>query len=121
MPQLAYQQRFRRGAASAARIEAVAREVLAELAVPDGEARRVATNLGLDPAELFRARVEVSEGEQGLEPVLTTIVVGIGVSAGSKVAESLWKDVLWPRIRRRLGADAIGSPESAAPTAGSDG
>ena len=33
--------------------------------------------------------------------------------AGSKVAESLWKDVLWPRIRRRLGVRALGAQRTA--------
>ena len=51
--------------------------------------------------------MQVTEGQQGAEPVLTTILVGIVVSIGSKVAESLWKDVLWPRIRRRLGWTAV--------------
>jgi hypothetical protein len=108
MPELAYRQRFQRGAASAEHIEAVAREVLAELAVPGSEAGRAAARVGIDPAEVTAARVEIAEGEQGVEPVLTTIVVGIAVSAGSKIAESLWKEILWPRIRRRLGADALG-------------
>jgi hypothetical protein len=108
MPELAYRQRFRRGAAGADRIDAVAREVLAELAVPDSDASQAAHRAGIDPAALTDAHVEIVEGEQGVEPVLTTIIVGIAVSAGSAIAQSLWKDVIWPRIRRRLGADALG-------------
>ena len=59
------------------------------------------------------ARAEVTDSEHGAEPILTTIIVGIAVSAGSKVAESLWKDVLWPRIRppaRRPGAGCREGP-----------
>ena len=33
--------------------------------------------------------VEVREGRQGAEPILTTILVGIAVKAGSTVAETL--------------------------------
>jgi hypothetical protein len=50
----------------------------------------------------------VVEGEQGAEPILTSIIVGIVSAAGARAAESLWVDVLWPRIRRKLGADALG-------------
>lgn len=100
--------RFERGEATAAEIEDVAREVVGELGDPASEASGAARAAGLDPDALRDARPEVAEGAQGAEPVLTTIVVGIAVSAGSKVAESLWRDVVWPRIRRRLGARALG-------------
>jgi hypothetical protein len=109
MSAVALRRRFARGEATAAEIEDVAREVLAELRDPDSEASEAARAAGLDPAVLTDARPEVTEGEQGVEPVLTTIVVGIAVSAGSKVAETLWKDVVWPRVRRRLGVRALGA------------
>jgi hypothetical protein len=108
--------RFQRGDATATEIQDVAEEVLAELREPGTEANTAARTAGLEPGDLTDARTQVTDGEQGAEPILTTIVVGIMVSAGSKVAESLWKDVLWPRIRRRLGARALGvekTPEKA--------
>lgn len=108
MTDVAYQQRFQRGAASADLIGGVVREVLAEVGVPGSEATRAADGAGLDPARLAGARVEITEGEQGAEPFLTTIVVSIAATAGSKVLESFWTDVIWPRVRRRLGADALG-------------
>lgn len=114
MPEVSFRQRYQRDGASAARIEEVAREVLAELTDPDSEASRAAGRAGLDPAVLADGRVKVTEGEQGAEPILTTIVVAIVISAGSKIAESLWTDVIWPRIRRRLGADALGPPTAPA-------
>ena len=104
--------RFERGDATATEIQDVAREVLAELREPGTEASAAAEATGLDPADLTEARADVTDGEHGAEPILTTIVVGIAVSAGSKVAESLWKDVLWPRIRRRLGARALGAEKT---------
>ena len=126
--------RFERGEAAAAEIEDVAREVVGELAEPASEpaaragagarppparAASVAPRpAGRDPDALRDARPEVAEGAQGAEPVLTTIVVGIAVSAGSKVAESLWRDVVWPRVRRRLGARALGPEKAADPAAG---
>ena len=106
--------RFERGDATAAEIEEVAREVILELRVPDSEASAAARTAGLDPAYLVDAHAEVTDGEHGAEPILTTILVGIAVSAGSKAAESLWQDVLWPRIRRRLGARALGAEKATA-------
>jgi hypothetical protein len=103
--------RFVRGTAPGSRIEDVAREVLAELDDPASEASETARRVGLARTDLVGARVQVDEAEHGADPFLTPIIVGIVVSAGSKVAETLWKDVLWPRIRRRLGADALGDAE----------
>ncbi|MGI9000688.1 MAG: hypothetical protein ACR2GH_03385 [Pseudonocardia sp.] len=110
MTALTTRQRYQRGQATAAQIEGVAREILAELADPDSEASRAASHAGLDPGALTDAHAEVVEGEQGAEPILTTIIVGIAVQAGATVAATLWKEVIWPRIRRRLGADALGAP-----------
>lgn len=104
------QWRFVRGASPASRIENVARRLVAELDDPDSEASQAARRAGLAPAELAGVRVEVAEGEQGAEPILTSIIVGIISAGGARIAESLWTDVLWPRIRRKLGADALGEP-----------
>lgn len=106
---------FQRGDASADELQLVVDEVLAELRAPDTEARRAALNAGLDAADLADVEVSVAEGQQGAEAVLTTILVGILVSAASNVAESLWKDVIWPRIRRRLGWNAVKEEVEARP------
>lgn len=100
--------RYTRGSASGVEIEDTARAVLAELNDPASDAAAAAKRAGLDPAALKGARVDVAETEHGADPFLTPILIGIAVSAGSKVAETLWKEVLWPRIRRSLGADALG-------------
>ncbi|HWM03107.1 MAG TPA: hypothetical protein VNP92_12320 [Actinophytocola sp.] len=112
MSEFSYRQRFMRGEGgqSAASINSVAREVLAELADPGSAASSAAAGAGLERTRVLDARAEITEGEHGLEPVATTILVGIAVSAGSKVAETLWTKVLWPRISRRLGVDALGEP-----------
>jgi hypothetical protein len=106
--------RFAHGDANADEIQAVVDQVLDELSDPASEAADAAARAGLDPAAAGSAAVLVREGGQGLDPVLTPIIVGITVSAGSKVAESLWKDVLWPRLRRRLGVKAVGDAQGEA-------
>jgi hypothetical protein len=103
---------FRRGDTTAQELQQIVDEVLAELAEPDSEAARSARSAGVELGDLTGAQVLIREGEQGAEPILTTILVGIAISASSKVAESLWNDILWPRLRRRLGARALGDPVS---------
>jgi hypothetical protein len=91
-------------------VQSVADEVLAELSDSNSEASAVARAAGLDPRVISNVRVDVREGQQGAEPIATTIIVGILVSAGSEVAKTLWKEVLWPRIQRRLGSRALPEP-----------
>ena len=102
--------RFQRGRAPVSRLQSIAQEIISELADPTSAASADAERAGLARADLLSARVEVTEPEQGAEPFLTPIIIGIAIAAGSKVAETLWTDVIWPRIRRRLGVDAIGRP-----------
>lgn len=107
--------RFRRGAVDAAELTEATRAVIGELADPDSTAATAARAAGLDPAVLARAAVRVREGEHGLEPIATTIIVGIAVKAGSAAVEALWRVVIWPRLRARLGSDAVGDPLPARP------
>lgn len=99
---------FRYGEASATEIQGVVDEVLAELGDATSEAAEGARTAGLDPPVLASADVTVCERGQGFEPILVTILIGISIRAGSHVARNLWDDVLWPRLRRRLGANAVG-------------
>jgi hypothetical protein len=101
---------YQRGDAAADEIQAVVDEVLLQLANPAGDAAEAARQAGLDPQMLSDVRIDVREGQQGADPVLTPIIIGITVSAGSKIAETLWKDVIWPRLRRRLGTGVLKAP-----------
>jgi hypothetical protein len=107
--------RFQRGDATADQIQDVVDEVLRELADPGSDAAREARAADLDPGQLAGAQVTVAESGQGLDPFTASILVGIVVSLASKAAESLWEDVLWPRIRKRLGATALKEGEAAPP------
>ena len=111
--------RYRRGDASADEIAAVVAEILTGSGEPAGTLAAEARAVGIDPEVLAGASVEVREGAQGVEPVLTSIVVGITVRTTSTLAEALWTKVIWPRLRRRLGTRAIldrqDAPEQDAP------
>ena len=116
--------RFERGDVGAAEIQRVVDDVVAALADPGSDAALAARAVGLDPAELAGTAVRVREGRQGAEPILTTIVVGIAVKVGSSAVEALWRQVIWPSLRRRLGTGALGArlaDSAAAPTADATG
>jgi hypothetical protein len=100
--------RFRYGEASAAELQAVVEEVLSELQDQTSEAAEQARQAGLDPVVLATADVSVREEQQGLDPLMTTILVEIVVQVGAHVVTQFWDDVIWPRLRRRLGAKAVG-------------
>ena len=101
-------QRLVRGTSPASEIEAVANAVLAELTDPGSRASTAVARVGLDPAALAEVRVSTSESEQGADPWLTTIVVWFLGMVTDRVAEALWNVVLLPRIKSKLGADAVG-------------
>ena len=103
------EQRYQRGDASAAELQEVVDEVLGQLTEPDSEVAHAARAAGLEPGEFSGVHAEIREGEQGAEPILTTIIVSLAVAAGSKVAGTLWDEVIWPRLRRRLGVKALGA------------
>src|SRR6266508_2277897 len=98
MAEQTLQWRFRRGDATSDEIRETVDEILAQLSDPDSDASAAARAAGLDPATVRDATIDVREDRQGAEPVLTAILIGIAVKAGSAVAESLWKAVIWPRL-----------------------
>lgn len=98
---------FERGDASAQELADAVAEVLADRHHADGDLAKRAAEAGLDPADLTDLTITVREGAQGLEPILTPIVIGIAARAGSSIVEAFWTKVIWPQVRRRLGARAL--------------
>lgn len=109
--------RFERGDASVDDLQAVADEVVAELAKEDSEASQAARAAGLDPRELDQVSVVVEQERKGVEPITTTILIAIAIKAGSHAAGKLWDDVVEPRVKKRLGVGAVGRRK---PTADKD-
>lgn len=104
--------RYQRGDAGADEIQAVVDETLTALRGPgDGEAEAV----GIDPDLLAGATIEVREGAHGADPILTPILIGISIGAATKVAGSLWDDLIWPVLRKRLGARVLGDKQAESP------
>jgi hypothetical protein len=100
--------RFHYGQATAAELQAVVDEILAELRDPTSEAADRARRADLDPQALASSEISVREEQQGFEPISTTILVGIATGVGTHIATKFWDEVIWPRLRRDLGAKAVG-------------
>ena len=107
--------RFRRGKASAEAIEKVVQDVLAEIGVPGSESAKRAEPLtedGVKLETLAQVPVFVEEEQQAFDATTTTIVIGVATGLATHISKELfdrfWDDVLWPRIKRRLGGDAVG-------------
>ncbi len=103
--------RFRRGQSGAIDLQRVVDEVIYELGDPSSEASEKVREIGLDPNTLSQARISVIEENEGVEPISTTILVSIAVKVGAHAAQKFWDEVIWPRIRRRLGGIPIGEGE----------
>ena len=57
--------------------------------------------------------ISVEESGQGLEPVSATILITIAAKLTEHALSKLWDDILWPRLRRRFGANAVGEEKKA--------
>lgn len=100
--------RFQHGQAGVEEIQGVVDDVLATLADPRSTAAELARAAGADAERWAKATITVVEEQQGFDPLTTTILVTIAANAGTHIAKRFWDDVVWPRIKARIGADAIG-------------
>jgi hypothetical protein len=101
--------KFQHDGAGSADLEKEIDAALAELTDPASEASNLARAEGLDPAELSGAEISVAEDKQGIEPILTTILITIAADLSKEiVVDKFWAKVLWPRVRRKLGPTALG-------------
>jgi ABC-type sulfate transport system substrate-binding protein len=102
------QLRFAYGAASAREIRAVMDELIADLTTSATNAGHPDLDeFGLNPAEI---QLDVTEDRHGAEPVATMIVIEIAINASTHIAVKVWQKLVWPRIKQRLGSDALGPP-----------
>jgi hypothetical protein len=103
--------RFSAGSVAAADLEPEISSIIRELADPESAASRLATASGLVPADLADAPVTVSQSGKGFGAVV--ILIAITTSVGAHAVESYWDDVIWPRLKTKLGADSVGKSEKA--------
>ncbi len=93
------QLRFAAGSASASELQQASDEAL----------RRGADSEVDIPTD---AQVTIVQEKDGLDPTLTLIVITIVTNLGTEAAVGVWKEYIWPHLRRSIGADALGEPIS---------
>jgi hypothetical protein len=72
---------------------------------PDLSERVERAGLDLKQVEQQRGEVRLSQEGEGIDLIVTPIVVAVGAHVG----KSIWDDLLLPWIKHRLGQDALGS------------
>lgn len=82
-------------------------EILNEVGHKGSDARLAVESYGIDPDGLAGASVEVTqqEGDFGI-----SLLVAVGVPVTIHILESLWDDLVRPRLRKRFKVD--GGPSS---------
>lgn len=58
---------------------------------------------------ITEARVRVDE--EGVEPA-SAIIIGIAIKAGSHVAEKVFDELIWPRLKGKLDDDSLGEEQT---------
>lgn len=101
--------RFVGGAVDTEDLEAEISLILKDLSNPVSDVAKSARAVGLDPSDMRGARARVEKETKGFDPVL--IVVAVSVPAASHIVNQFWDDVIWPHLKKRLGADSLGKRE----------
>lgn len=102
---------FRGGAADLDDLRTEISSALRELADPTTSLAHQASAAGFNPAEFADAEASVTEDAKGFGEVL--ILVTIAAPAVTHALNKVWDDLIWPRIKSRLGGDALGESEKA--------
>jgi hypothetical protein len=98
--------RFRPGASSVNDLEAELTSALEELADPGSDLARLASGIGIAAPEFADARGSVDQEGKGFGDVV--VLIAIFAPAANHALRNVWDEVIWPRLKSRLGADAIG-------------
>jgi hypothetical protein len=98
--------RYRSGAANIRDLQTEISSALKELGDPDSEIAYAASDFGLASDEFAQAEGSVNQEGKGFGDAI--ILIAIFAPAGNHALRNVWDDLIWPRIKSRLGADAIG-------------
>jgi hypothetical protein len=101
--------RFSAGEVAAENLETEISSILSEFADPESDATLSAIAAGLSPAAMKGAQATVKKEAKGFAPVAILIVIAAPVAVHT--IDKFWDDVIWPRVRSRLGSDALGKRE----------
>jgi hypothetical protein len=98
--------RFRSASVSLDDLEGTVSSLFAGLRDPGTEIARDAAGMGMVPAEFDGAGGVVDQDGKGFGDVV--VVVALFAPTINHSLRTVWDDLLWPHIKRALGADALG-------------
>ncbi|MFZ0168069.1 MAG: hypothetical protein WAL64_01450 [Candidatus Dormiibacterota bacterium] len=106
MEQTVLELRFEPGEASARQIQEALAAVLSEIQSSADEHEQEADE-GADAASLSRVQGTVTEAGRGFAGA--DIVIQIAGPVVADVLTKLWDEVIWPRLRKRIGVKGVGT------------
>jgi hypothetical protein len=98
--------RFQSGASNVNDLKAELASALEELADPGSDLARLASGIGIAAREFADARGSVDQEGKGFGDVV--VIIAIFAPAANHALRNVWDEVIWPRLKSRLGADAVG-------------
>ena len=103
---------FERGARGAKALQDAADGILTELSGDPEAQAAAAQSAGINAADLEDLRIEVEESDAGFEPTVTLIALKFVGGMSAAAGKVFFDKVVWPKIKKRLGSDALGPPRS---------
>jgi hypothetical protein len=101
--------RYVGGAADIEELDAEISLIFEELTDPDSEVSIKARAAGFNLFELAGSQARVSKVAKGFG--LVVLLVAIASPAATHILETLWDEIVLPQLKKRLGADAIGTKD----------
>jgi hypothetical protein len=98
--------RFTSASVSLDDLESTVSSLFDGLRDPDTEIARAAARIGMTPEEFAEAEGSVDQEGKGFGDVI--VIVALFAPALNHSLRNVWDDLLWPRVKRVLGADALG-------------
>ena len=98
--------RFRSARVSLDGLESAISSLFEGLRDPDTEIAQAAARLGMAPEEFAEAKGSVDQEGKGFGDVI--VILALFAPTLNHSLRTVWDDLLLPRIKRALGADALG-------------
>jgi hypothetical protein len=98
--------RYKAGESDSDELQAEITTALEELADPGSDLARSASGLGIAVSEFAGAESSVDQAGSGFGDVI--VVIAIFAPAANHALRNVWDEVIWPRLKSQLGADALG-------------
>jgi hypothetical protein len=108
--------RFKSGQVPVAKVESELSRIVQELGDPASEIAQAARTESFSESDLVGVHVSVTAENDKKGFGFIPILIEIGIDLAKDAVEKLWEKVIWPKLKDRLGGDALGerlSDESA--------